>query len=639
MIEKLEHAIQKGTSYLYSQQCLDGNYDCYLSKDLKSFDQAQVLYTNFIPALILSSLAPIKSKQAKDINKKLADFLLSQKNAQWAFNYWSTNEPERMKRSYPDDLDDTFCALSALFLHDPGIISEETLAYVVKMLLATEIEVGGPYRTWLASLQSDKIWLDVDLAVNSNVAYFLSLISTPPPGIIKLVEESIRSGIFSSPYYLSSYPIIYFISRFYKGSLKDDLIAHIIDLQPCSAHDRALVISSLINLGAPLSTVENHVQSLLAQQHGDGSWTASAICVYRYTVSGTYYVGSPALTTAFALEALALYGSSSKPALHSKSARPSPLAKSIRKNIRTDLVAISRPQKETLKTLIEKTLKSNNGPEITQLALHCNQSLITPLSRDDSLYSKLGTANVYGWVAYTIYDNIIDHEGSTELLPTANIAMRLSYDHFIKIAAQKPALKHYIRNTFIAIDSANTWELQNYRYSVTEHTLTLNHSPDYTTLLPLAHRSFGHILGPLTILAFKGHSVRSKAFRHTEKALTHYLIAKQIHDDAHDWHADLGNGHINYVASTIMNDLAVTPGVYSLNMLVPTMQHYFWHNTLLAVCSTANYHTSIARKSLEKAGIFRSDSPFEKMLDGLDAITATTLTEQKRATKFLAHFK
>jgi len=81
---------------------------------------------------------------------------------------------EFKSKPYPDDLDDTFCALNALYLFDRKLISGSAYAYIIQLLTKVEKNEGGPYKTWLVSKKTSG-WDDVDIVVNSNIAYFLWL--------------------------------------------------------------------------------------------------------------------------------------------------------------------------------------------------------------------------------------------------------------------------------------------------------------------------------------------------------------------------------------------------------------------------------------------------------------------------------
>src|SRR6185369_1108944 len=181
----------------------DGNFYSFSSPTISPFQTALTYQTTFTPALMLSALSAVDGASAQNVRHKLAEWLLAQRSPVWSFNYWAVGAPERRRLPYPDDLDDTFCVLIALHQHDPSIIDQACLANAVKLLIATESQVGGPYRTWLVAKNAPQVWRDVDLAVNANVAGFLRLVAEPLPSITKLMEAAIITDSFESPYYPS----------------------------------------------------------------------------------------------------------------------------------------------------------------------------------------------------------------------------------------------------------------------------------------------------------------------------------------------------------------------------------------------------------------------------------------------------
>ena len=226
---QVEHAIDTLTKFLKKQQLADGSFLSYSSPDMHDFSHAQPYRTIFTTALILSSLQHYNDPISIPIKQKSAHYLLSQKSDNWTFNYWQKSVPEYTQLPYPDDLDDTCCALAALQHYDAKIISGEVLAKIVHILTELEIQEGGPYKTWITQRDVDPIWQDVDVAVNSNIAYFLSLQDIELPNITGLIEQVISRKKYESPYYPTPYPIIYFISRWYTGSKKKQLTKFLLD--------------------------------------------------------------------------------------------------------------------------------------------------------------------------------------------------------------------------------------------------------------------------------------------------------------------------------------------------------------------------------------------------------------------------
>ena len=158
-----------------------------------------------------------------DIKNAAANFLLGQKSERWSFNYLArgaTREnaglPHPAYPPYPDDMDDTFAALSALVRYDAGVIDGHAAAAIAKLLIAREAREGGPYRTWLIGDDAAAAWQDVDLVVNSTIGYFLSLIGVRLSRLEDFIDNAVRENRLSSPYYPGTFHVGYFLSRFYK---------------------------------------------------------------------------------------------------------------------------------------------------------------------------------------------------------------------------------------------------------------------------------------------------------------------------------------------------------------------------------------------------------------------------------------
>ncbi len=197
-------------------------------------------------------------------------------------------------------LDLTFCALAALNLHNPLLIDAEAMTKVIKILLSTEKSVGGPYRTWLVPPDSEPVWLDVDIAVNCNVAYCLTLLGSPLPKLSSFIDDAIIAGSLRSPYYPSDHMTAYYMARGYNGQHKARLIKIIRALLVSSDTDleRALCVSSLLRLD-PASRVGNTIAKLMKTQDSNGAWPAATFCLDPAISGRPYYNGAAALTTAF----------------------------------------------------------------------------------------------------------------------------------------------------------------------------------------------------------------------------------------------------------------------------------------------------------------------------------------------------
>jgi hypothetical protein len=648
----INSAIGSGLSYLATQQEADGGFLSFSSPSVIPFKPVTTYKTTFTSSLILDCLANLDSLEAYTIKNRLAKFLVDQRSPDWTFNYWAKSAPQRRTKPYPDDLDDTFCALSALFRCNPEIISEAVLAKVVKQLLATEVAVGGPYRTWLVPSTSKSIWLDVDLAVNSNIAYFLSLVSNPLPSLDRLMEKAILSEALVSPYYPSRQPIIYYLSRAYKGVHKaklTNMAKHLLQVKVVTALNRSLCLSSLIRLDETRQ-LDTIADKLLNQQQDDGSWSAAAFCIDPSQDKKPYYNGAASLTTAFAIEALQLYASRSLARARKETNRTAKTAKKEHDNkFRSNVLAMAKVQCRSLSkdfrlsTLgaLSSIADGANGLEITALPYYFNQSLAKPLSiNKHSFFTTLGLANLYGWLAYTIYDDFLDGESQPNLLPVANVTMRGSVRCFAEALPRDPSFQKLVEQTFNTIDTANAWELANCHFACDSNQIILNKPlPDYGDLSKLAERSLGHSLTPLGILIAQGFDLNSQACRQLKKALSHYLIARQLNDDIHDWQADINNGRVTYVVRAILEDIGVKPGSHNLNNLLPTMRQQFWHTTLKQICHEMQRQTFLSHEALSRSSVLRSDNVVTSLLSSIENSIQTTLSAQTGASSFLKSYR
>lgn len=637
-------AADKGAAYLRSAQNPDGGFESYSSQSAAPFTPSIIYQTIFSPALILSAISALNSQDATIVRQKTAKWLLAQKSPAWSFNYWAVSAPQRTNLPYPDDLDDTFCALIALYRHDPSLIDEECLGKVVKLLINTETKVGGPYRTWLAPSGAPAVWQDVDLAVNSNIAYFLKLVAQPLPNLTGLMDRTIVSSEFKSPYYPSAYPLIYYLARAYEGPLKQKLAQHILGLRHNgwwgTPLNTALCISALINLGE-VKQCDDAIQRLQAAQQPDGSWPAEAFCIDPSIQQKKYYNGSPALTTALAAEALANYArlSVNMPKVSPGNVQTNAdlrqrIADRARKEIELLEPSLRRPGLAMLDDMIQK----DDGHEVILLPHLFNNSLAKPLpGKYQTTLDNLGLANLYGWMAYTVYDDFLDDEGDPKLLSAANVAQRYSLKHFGQ-ALSNPSFQRLVEKTFDTIDGANARELARCRMAITGRHIVIGRLPSYAKTLDLADRSLGHTLTPMGVLAASGIDLGDQRATAVHRALRHYLVARQLHDDLHDWEQDLRTGLITYVVAAILRDMQVTPGKHTFTRLIPKMQRQMWHHTLPKICKVVSKHTMLARKEAKSSTLLTQSNIVTNLVDKIDEVTAKTLNEQSKAEKFLTSY-
>lgn len=626
-------AIKKGLQFLRSQQRPDGGFVSYSSPDLQ-FQNVRPYQTTFVSALMLTALHQVP--EAADVCERLANFLLSQRSPQWSFNYWARQATEHRSMPYPDDLDDTFCALIALHSYSPDVIDAGVLAAVVKLLVAVEEKPGGPYRTWLVTRSSPSVWLDVDVAVNANTARFLLRIGSPLPGLEQYLMQALMTERLESPYYPTIFPTLYYMTQAFSGLRYKQFVGRILKKHQSEGYwqtplHTALASSIVLQLD-PDADIDTARDFLLGRQNTDGSWPAEAFCIDPERAGQKHFHGAAVLTTALVVEALQRLRSRM-----SKTRPPEATADdSAGRALHEVIVGRAGQQfaefdsifQEQAHHTLDRLLKGTNAREIVLMPYLFSQSLPSPVQLRDEVFIQLGLANLYGWLAYTIYDDFLDDEGRAEQLSVANVALRLSLESFRK-AVPSHGFQRKVQSVFDTIDAANAWEVTSCRYRVAEGVISITKVPDYEDHMRLAERSLGHMLTPLAIAEAAG-DVSVEAL---QTAFKHYLIAKQICDDMHDWQDDLRAGHVSLVVATMLQQLRLPPGPYHVSSLLPQLEKQFWNISLPRLCEVVLGHTAQARQSLPEQ--LKADSILNQLLNKIDASMHHTSTQQRQAKHFL----
>lgn len=249
---------------------------------------------------------------------------------------------------------------------------------------------------------------------------------------------------------------------------------------------------------------------------------------------------------------------------------------------------------------------------------------------------KLGEANIHGWIAYMIYDHIIDHDASTQLLPVANICMRLSLDQYRHILPAEHTLQKTINQYFNQVDTANAWELAYCRYDISNtKTIRIQSLPDYKQNEILAQRSAIHILGPIIVASLtpvlSRHPVKREQFI---TSLRHYLIARQLSDDIHDWREDLQAGQISAVVSRLLDNYEAQQDTsYPLDKLTIALQDDFLKQISQDVSTDIVTHAQSAKRGLTEAGCI-APSELIDLITRLENMASASIKQQSRFLEF-----
>jgi len=649
--DDINEAIKSGIDCLTLNQREDGSFPNFVSTS-KDLDHARENQSIFPTCLVLASLSGLAhSKDAEKIKNKAAKFLLSQKSDFWSWNYWKRNSSDSKTTPYPDDLDDTCCAMAALIGHDPKLVSVKAVAKAVNLLAYCESKEGGPYYTWITPPDADKGWKDIDLAVNSNIAFFLSLQEVTLSSLVALTEKAITSEKYASPYYHSPLATIYFISRWYKGKKKDKIISYLLNKRLKNHSwgnplETALAVSALINLGCKTESVEESLASIL-ENRANGKWMAYPFVVEKIKGKQKYYSGSAELTTAFCLEALSKFSVLNDSMARKRKAGTDNEAEKIRKKIieLTDrrFSAFDSEMATDFSSVRKKMLKGDGANRLMLLPYYFQESLKKRQSIDEKIIVELCAAGLYGWMAYTIYDDFFDNEGSPKFLSLANASLRELTSVYCENFSEDRKFMEFFKSTMDRIDAANAWETGNCRTKIFGSRLTIpERLPDYGNMERLADRSIGYALGPAAVLYRHTGKIESPEMKNLMAFFENYIIARQLNDDAHDWEMDLKKGQLSPAVVSVLEKYSgrhKNKKESDLKKETKELQKIFWHEVIQEVCGKSIFHVKKAGRHLRKIAGVKDKTAFEAMLVSVEKSAKEALAEQKEMLEFLEEYR
>ncbi len=573
-------------------QLPDGGF-LHQSSPSQDFSADVISYkSTFFTANILNCLNAVPGTD--DIRAAAAGFLLSQRSVHWSFNYWARDEAVRMTKPYPDDLDDTFVALTALHGYDPSLIDGTALAHVAKLLTATEVAPGGPYRTWLVaadalSRAAADEWRDVDLVVNANIGSFLVRLGIILPNLDRFVRDRAADReSLCSPYYPGPMQVEYFVAR-YLGNLPEWFAGWL--------------------GGRRAGNIYDHPYPFCIDPSRDGK---------------TCYASAAALDAALYAEALATLAENNKQQSFISS-------ETSLDRIKATARVHSGRLAEPLRGIVMREIDATQTEEIVTVPFAMHVALGKPAAVSSRLLDDLALANLYGWMAYTIYDDVLDgdkDEQATRLrLSAANFFLRELTAYYVRLESDIPGIGEYFSLLLDGIDSANA----------EEQLLRAGEIP----IERLAERSLGHALPAIAVLLVAGVTKNmayetGEAVQLTISFFRNYLIARQLHDDAHDWSDDLAHGRLNSAGARLM---AMQPTGASNDL--GGLRKFFWREAIPVIVDDIKKYLNKARAdlaALSKMGAIIQPAAFEEWLSRLEAAAERATIERDEVDKFVTAF-
>lgn len=285
--------------------------------------------------------------------------------------------------------------------------------------------------------------------------------------------------------------------------------------------------------------------------------------------------------------------------------------------------------------ILKKVKSSDATEEISNLSskfpIHAK---IPVANQNPSILKTLNIANIYTWLAYSLYDKVYDSTPpDTTLIPDANISLRRALQKYQEIS---PKCSIIAQELFEMSDTGQYEEITTCRFNPKEP-IDPSKIPTSKNLKKLLYkRSAAHIIGPAYLMHINKDSSKIK------KALLDYCAARQLLDDIHDWKDDFINGRWTYVTVELYKNAKIyankdQPKAQSIKntSVLGAMEQAFWDNQAESLLS---YCYSLAEESKKNLNIISSnkiDSTFiEATLNPIIKSSLDGLSELEKLKNF-----
>lgn len=583
--------------------------------------------TTFFSSLILAAIADLP--ECKEVAERTATFLHDQASPDWSFGYWIRTTQDSHVQPYPDDLDDTFWAATALARYHHGQLPPAALARLTYLLTQQEVREGGPYRTWIVPDEAPEEWQQADLAVNSAIAMFLQTLDIELLSITDMAEEAIATGSYRSAFYPNPYLMWYTLSTWYRGPFQQTVCQHILDRRSNGIWNNplhtALAYSALRNLGCrhPLSDTVSYLKEQRSFHH-------DALCLDPAKNGVRQVASSPAATAAWVLHALSKAASSPEPATF-RPIVPSGTAAFCdyaERQAWRMVAEYEEPLHSRLAEALTRILRTDKAHSIVALPYRAYHAIPSPEPVAEETLVSLSLSGICGWMAYTLYDDLLDGDAETSVLPAANICLRRMVTLFERNLADRPEFLTFLHHLIDTMEQANAVETTDYRFDPNVLPLEI---PSIPPSLSLADRSIGHAIPTLAAIAIAEQDDSTKTIRLFLTFYRHYLAARQLQDDMHDIHSDLHHGHLT------LPILLTLPHVTGTGLA--SLESSFWQYALDQCAGYVNHHLQEAASILtDLSGLSDTEYLYE-LLVPLQQATAQALSERTWHQEFIEAYE
>jgi len=135
-------------------------------------------------------------------------------------------------------------------------------------------------------------------------------------------------------------------------------------------------------------------------------------------------------------------------------------------------------------------------------------------------------------------------------------------------------------------------------------------------------------------LGYEPHSTEVQAI---QAFFYHFLIARQLSDDAHDWKEDLRKGQINAVGAYLLHGIERRGP--SVQALYAQLEQYFWDKGIGEVNIWIFRELAQARASLKDATFIDRPEILEALLAPIEETARKAEEEQRQTADFLRAYR
>lgn len=496
------------TSKNFSQLSLIKNFS-----DIRCINEVRQEKSFFPISFALHSVGTVPRKHVSDKvkvwKKEVKDSLLLHGTEKYSFNYFVN------KTKLPNDLDDTALCLSALKKSLPK--TRLNPKYFLK-IVNQESAPAGPYHTWFEHEKNS--WQDIDIFVNANLVYFLSLNDIRVKKTEEFIESKIlRRDVFSK-YYFNTLFLYYFYSRFLStlkvmDYRKKQVIKFIIkDIESIKKDSlENMILSNLTLLWLDQDLDKKCIENVTKFSKPNGSYPLIPICYDYKFKNQEVFAGSEIITTSLVIEMLSLYSSKydKRDLVNLKDRSKDNFIKEQQHTKITDLISRSKLKTDLKRvySLLDLNLLSLDSPA------KISQSINRELNQNQlDFLINVSVSLHFFWTAYSYYDDIIDNQKNSTLLPVVNELMNIGWHNLIVTTSIDTKFYDELCSAFTTSHTA-------YKKEVSKRNVSVKELPDK---LEVYYVIIKHILNHL--------KVPSTKFIIT--ILKNIYILKQLNDDMHD---------------------------------------------------------------------------------------------------------